>query len=54
MSAVRQDFREAKNSIVDFANNPFEVAAHKLLIPAAISMINGLRSKSEQPENLAS
>jgi hypothetical protein len=54
MNALHQDLRDARSSLLEFANNPFDAAAQKLLIPAAIAIINGLRAKRAQPENPAS
>ena len=40
-----QEIRDAKQTLVGFVHNPLDVAAQKLLIPAAISIVRGLRSK---------
>jgi len=48
IDAIGQEVRDAKDTIAGFVQNPLDVAAQKLLIPAAISIINGLRSKKEQ------
>ena len=43
-----REIREAKQTLVAFAHNPMDVAAQKLLIPAAISIVRGLRSKRSE------
>src|SRR5208283_172445 len=48
IDALGQEIRDAKNAIAGFVHNPLDAATHKLLIPAAISIIRGLRSKKEQ------
>jgi hypothetical protein len=42
-----QDIRDTKDSLVEFAHDPLDSAVQKILIPAATSMINGLRTKKE-------
>lgn len=42
------EIREAKQTIVGFVHNPLDTAAQKLLIPAAISIVRGLRAKKER------
>ena len=48
VDAFRQEVRDAKDSIVAFAHNPLDSAVQNLLIPAATSIISGLRSKKDQ------
>ena len=48
VDAIGQEIREVKANIVGFAHNPLDVAAQKLLIPAALSIIKGMRSKKAQ------
>lgn len=45
VDTLGQEIREVKANIVGFAHNPLDVAAQKLLIPAALSIIKGMRSK---------
>jgi hypothetical protein len=45
--AFVQDIRDAKDSILEFAHDPLDSAVQKLLIPAATSIINGLRTKKD-------
>jgi hypothetical protein len=45
--AFVQDIRDAKDSILEFAHDPLDSAIQKLLIPAATSIINGLREKKD-------
>lgn len=48
VDAFGQEIREVKANIVGFAHNPLDVAAQKLLVPAALSIIKGMRSKKTQ------
>ena len=48
VDALGQEIRDAKATIVGFAHNPLDVAAQKLLVPAALSIIRGMRSKRAQ------
>lgn len=48
IDAFGQEVRDAKDTIAGFVQNPLDVAANKLLIPAAISIIRGLRAKKDQ------
>ena len=48
VDALGQEIREVKANIVGFAHNPLDVAAQKLLVPAALSIIKGMRSKRAQ------
>ncbi len=48
IDALGQNIQEAKDSIAGFVRNPMDAATHKLLIPAAISLIRGLRSKKDR------
>ena len=48
IDGFRQEIRDAKNSIMGLAHNPLDAAAQKLLIPAALSIVRGLRSKRGQ------
>lgn len=43
-----QQIRQTKDSIAGIVQNPLDAATHKLLIPAAISIIRGLRAKKDQ------
>ena len=45
VDALGQQIREAKENLVAFTHNPLDTAAQKLLIPAALSIIRGIRSK---------
>jgi len=44
-----QEIREAKDTIAGFAHNPLDVAAQKLLIPAIVSIVRGLRTRKDVP-----
>lgn len=48
VDAFSQEVRDAKDSIVAFAHNPLDSAVQNLLVPAAISIISGLRAKKDQ------
>lgn len=48
IDALGQEIRDVKASIVSFAHNPLDVAAQKLLVPAALSIVRGIRSKKAQ------
>lgn len=48
VDALGQEIREVKANIVGFVHNPLDVAAQKLLVPAALSIIKGMRSKRAQ------
>lgn len=45
VDSLGQEIREVKANIVGFAQNPLDHAAQKLLVPAALSIIKGMRSK---------
>jgi len=48
VDALGQEIRDAKDAIAGFVHDPLDAATHKLLIPAALSIIKGLRSKKDQ------
>jgi hypothetical protein len=43
-----REVREAKMTIAQFVHNPLNLAAQKVLVPAALSIVRGLRSKKER------
>lgn len=45
--ALIQDIRDAKDAILKIAHDPWDSAVQMLLIPAATSIINGLREKKD-------
>jgi hypothetical protein len=47
IDALGQEVRDAKETILRFAHSPLDTAAEKLIIPAAISIVRGLRSKAD-------
>jgi hypothetical protein len=47
IDAFTQEMRAAKETLVGFALNPLDTAAQKLLVPAAISLIRGLRARKQ-------
>ena len=48
LDAFARELRDAKQTITGLARNPLDVAAQKLLIPVALSIIRGLRSKKQE------
>lgn len=48
IDTLGQEIRDLKARLVGFAHNPLDVAAEKLLVPAALSIIKGMRSKKTQ------
>jgi hypothetical protein len=49
IDAIGQEIRNVKQSVTALVHNPLDVAAEKLLVPAALSVLRGLRSKKEHP-----
>ena len=47
IDALGQEIKGVKQSITAVVHNPLDVAAEKLLIPAALSILRGMRSKKE-------
>jgi len=47
IDAVSQEVKDVRANITQLVQNPLDVAAQKLLIPAALSIFKGLRSKKE-------
>lgn len=45
--ALGQDVKSVTANITQLVQNPLDAAAQKLLIPAALSLLRGLRSKKE-------
>ena len=45
--ALAQDVTEVRANVTQFVQNPVDLAAQKILIPAALSIIKGMRSKHE-------
>lgn len=43
IEAIGRDVRDAKQSIAGFKQHPLDAAAEKLLIPAVLSIVRGLR-----------
>ena len=43
-----REIKRAKDTIGGFVNNPLDTAAEKLLIPAALSIIRGLRGRKDK------
>ena len=47
IEGVGQQLHEVKSSIAQIVHNPLDMAAQRLLIPAALSILRGIRSKKE-------
>lgn len=47
IDAIGEEVKTARANITQLVHNPMDVAAQKLLVPAALSMLRGLRSKKE-------
>jgi hypothetical protein len=45
--SIAQEVKGVKANITQLVHNPLDVAAQKLLIPAALSILRGVRSKKE-------
>jgi hypothetical protein len=48
LDALRQEVRETKDTIARFIHNPLDVAVQKLLVPAAMSIVKGHRSRKDR------
>jgi len=48
IDAVGEDLKTLRTSVAQFVQNPLDAAAQKLLVPAALLMLRGVRSKKEQ------
>ena len=48
VEAVGQELKNVRANITELAHNPLDVAARKLLVPAVLSMLKGMRSRKEQ------
>jgi hypothetical protein len=47
IEAMGQEIRNVKQNVTALVHNPLDVAAEKLLVPAALSVLRGPRSKKE-------
>jgi hypothetical protein len=48
IDALGQEIRQARENLVAFTHNPLDAATKKLLIPAALSIVKGIRSTKAQ------
>jgi len=48
VDTLSRELREARETLVAFVHNPLDTAAQRLLVPAAISIIRGLRSRKQE------
>ncbi len=49
VESLSRDIRQTKDTIAGFVRDPLGGAAERLLVPAALSVLRGLRSKKEKP-----
>jgi hypothetical protein len=49
LDAIGGQISGIKETVAGLVHNPLDAAAHKLLIPAALSLLRGLRAKKEPP-----
>jgi hypothetical protein len=47
IDAMGQEIRSVKQNVTALVHNPLDVATEKLLIPAALSILRGMRAKKE-------
>jgi hypothetical protein len=47
IDAMGQEIRSVKQSVTALVHNPLDVATEKLLVPAALSILRGMRGKKE-------
>ena len=47
VEAIAQQVKSARENVAAVVHNPLDVAAEKLLVPAILSILKGLRSKKE-------
>ncbi|HTR12276.1 MAG TPA: hypothetical protein VMI72_03225 [Roseiarcus sp.] len=47
VDSIRRDIQQTKESIAGFVHDPLNAAAERLLVPAAMSLVRGLRAKKD-------
>jgi hypothetical protein len=47
VDAITQEIKNVKQNVAAVVHNPLDVAAQKLLVPAVLSILKGIRSKKE-------
>jgi hypothetical protein len=47
IEAMGQEIRNVKQNVTTLVHNPLDVATEKLLVPAVLSIVRGMRSKKE-------
>jgi hypothetical protein len=47
IEAMGQEIRSVKQNVTALVHNPLDVAAEKLLVPAVLSIVRGMRAKKE-------
>ena len=52
IEGLGQNIHEAGATVAGFVQNPLDTAAQKLLVPAALSLLRGLRAKKEHASSL--
>ncbi|MBI5264027.1 MAG: hypothetical protein HY852_19670 [Bradyrhizobium sp.] len=50
VDAIGHEIRNVKQSVTALVHNPLDVAAEKLLVPAVLSVLRGIRSKKEHSQ----
>jgi Putative Actinobacterial Holin-X, holin superfamily III len=48
VDSLGQRIRQTTDTVAGFVQRPFDTAAERLLVPAALSLLRGLRSKNKQ------
>jgi hypothetical protein len=49
LNVLSEGMKGIKENVARFMRNPIDVPTDKLLVPAALSMLRGLRSKKDHP-----
>ena len=47
IEAMGQEIRSVKQNVTALVHNPLDVATEKLLVPAVLSIVRGMRAKKE-------
>ncbi|CAG1010916.1 MAG: phage holin family protein [Rhizobiaceae bacterium] len=47
VDSLGQQIRQTKETVADFVHRPLDTAAERLLVPAVLSILRGLRSKKQ-------
>ncbi len=52
MDSLMDELKNVRANVAQLVHNPLDVAAQKLLIPAALSILRGVRSKKEHAQDV--